>query len=668
MNAARLLLSTLLAALASPLAVFSTEAPVTLLEPELLVDSVPDDYVEYPTVALDDNGNDVFVWKGGSQVDWEAQARLMTAAGQFMGPQWTLSDPRVGVSVYSPKIAHRGSTRFVALWASHLPESSPPYFGPRGQLLDSSAPAPVPDFQVAGSTPQAGPVDVCALPTGEFLAAWRSDVLHGYDYVPAPWIRRFDASGAPASGDVLVDDPAVQELEAEVGIWLACDAQGRAAVIWLADNREDFGTRLKGRILGPDLVPLSPIFAVTDEVYDSHWWPDVVMGLDGVTTVLFMGHTEAGFDVLGQRIALDGSRLGAPFVVNDYAPGGQMLWAAAADSAGRYAVVWEQGVDPAGRLSEIYARLYSPSGEPIGASFHVNPDPADDPWTDSQAAVDLSDQGRLAFAWNSWLGDDQRYAIRAARYQVGCVSDAATLCLGGGRFRVRARYRASEPLAGAAQAVPLAGDTGGFWFFGPDNLELLVKVLDGCGTNDHFWVYAAGLTDVEVELEVLDVWTGKTWTTTHPQGSPFPLVRDVDAFATCDAPSFGARAAPPPPPALAPPCPTDDRHLCLAGGRFLVGADFLAYDGSAGAARAVPLTDESGSFWFFWPDNLELIVKVLDACVPFGRYWVYAAGLTDVAVTLDVQDLETGAIRRYSNPLGYPFTPIHDVGAFAGCP
>jgi hypothetical protein len=46
------------------------------------------------------------------------------------------------------------------------------------------------------------------------------------------------------------------------------------------------------------------------------------------------------------------------------------------------------------------------------------------------------------------------------------------------------------------------------WFFRPDNVELLVKVLDGRGVNGHFWVFYASLTDLEYTLRVRDTVTG----------------------------------------------------------------------------------------------------------------------------------------------------------------
>jgi len=41
-----------------------------------------------------------------------------------------------------------------------------------------------------------------------------------------------------------------------------------------------------------------------------------------------------------------------------------------------------------------------------------------------------------------------------------------------------------------------------FYFFSRDNLEVVVKVLDGCSINGHFWVFAAGLTDIPWRLRI----------------------------------------------------------------------------------------------------------------------------------------------------------------------
>jgi hypothetical protein len=89
---------------------------------------------------------------------------------------------------------------------------------------------------------------------------------------------------------------------------------------------------------------------------------------------------------------------------------------------------------------------------------------------------------------------------------------------------------------------------------------------------------------------------------------------------------------------------------------------------ASGVGSAVPLTSDSGYFWFFDAANIEIVVKTLNGCGVNGRYWVFAAGLTDVEVTLRVTDTQTGALKTYVNPRGIAFQPIQDTSAFATCP
>ena len=79
-------------------------------------------------------------------------------------------------------------------------------------------------------------------------------------------------------------------------------------------------------------------------------------------------------------------------------------------------------------------------------------------------------------------------------------------------------------------------------------------------------------------------------------------------------------------------------------------------------------TSDTGLFTFFDPDNVEVVVKVLNGCSINNRYWVFAAGLTDVRATLRVRDTNTGQVKTYQNPQGVPFQPIQDSDAFATCP
>jgi PKD repeat protein len=116
-------------------------------------------------------------------------------------------------------------------------------------------------------------------------------------------------------------------------------------------------------------------------------------------------------------------------------------------------------------------------------------------------------------------------------------------------------------------------------------------------------------------------------------------------------------------------CQSNTNTLCLQGNRFSVTAAYRTNAGATGFGQAIVLTADSGYFYFFDPNNVEVVTKVLNACVnPFNSYWVFAAGLTNVEVTLTVTDTSNGTVKAYHNPLGTPFQPIQDTSAFATCP
>ena len=114
----------------------------------------------------------------------------------------------------------------------------------------------------------------------------------------------------------------------------------------------------------------------------------------------------------------------------------------------------------------------------------------------------------------------------------GCAAEGA-LCLAE-RFHVTATWQ-STAATGTATPIELTADTGAFWFFDSDNVELVVKVLDGCAVNDHHWVFATGLTDVDVVLEVVETGTGRSRSWRSPLGTAFVPILDVEAFACSDS-------------------------------------------------------------------------------------------------------------------------------------
>jgi hypothetical protein len=262
-----------------------------------------------------------------------------------------------------------------------------------------------------------------------------------------------------------------------------------------------------------------------------------------------------------------------------------------------------------------------------------------------------------------------------------CLATGDTLCLERGRFAVQVDWRNFEDAVGKASVVPVtADDSGLLWFFDEDNWEMLVKVLDGCGFNGHFWVFAAATTNVEYTLTVTDTLTSSLRTFVNDLGVSSPAVTEIEAFATCDAgPTVTAPPAAVRAPAIRTPgisaaadkgsCVPDAHTLCLNGGRFQVEVGWRNFLDVTGVASKVDVTaDDSGLLWFFDSDNWEMLIKVLDGCGFNGHYWVFSAATTNVEYTLTVTDTETGDVMEYTNPLGTAASATTDVEAFATCP
>ena len=116
--------------------------------------------------------------------------------------------------------------------------------------------------------------------------------------------------------------------------------------------------------------------------------------------------------------------------------------------------------------------------------------------------------------------------------KAACIPDATTLCIDG-RYRIKVTYQTAT-LAGSGTAIPLSslGVTHGglFWFFGADNPEMLIKVLDACTFNQKHWVFFSATTDVGFQVTVTDAATGATVSYGNTQGTPARPVLDVAAL------------------------------------------------------------------------------------------------------------------------------------------
>ncbi len=111
------------------------------------------------------------------------------------------------------------------------------------------------------------------------------------------------------------------------------------------------------------------------------------------------------------------------------------------------------------------------------------------------------------------------------------------------------------------------------------------------------------------------------------------------------------------------PCVEGEGVLCLNQGRFRLESVWENFEGNGGIGHAVPQTDDTGAFFWFDPENIELTIKVLDGRIYNGHFWVYYGALSNLKFSLLVTDTETGLCREYFNPLG-TFASVGDTMAF----
>ena len=263
---------------------------------------------------------------------------------------------------------------------------------------------------------------------------------------------------------------------------------------------------------------------------------------------------------------------------------------------------------------------------------------------------------------------------------VACTPDAQTLCLDEGRFEVQIDWSdvAGNPKtlgntnqSGSGAAHMQTDDTGLFSLFDDQHYEVVVKALDGCPVNDRFWLFTAATTNVEYTIRVTDTDANVLQEYTNPQGTDAPVVADTNAFDTCAVATTTSSAPLSAPPAIefepteAGTCISSPTTLCLFSNRFAVSVDWVS-NMNSGDGMGIPITNESGLFWFFNSNNVELIFNVYDGRPVNGNFWFFSSGLTNVEYHLTVEDTITGRTKTYSNPEANTLAPtILDTSGFA---
>jgi hypothetical protein len=620
------------------------------------------------------------------------------------------------LSQYQTAVAQDAAGDFVLVWTDRSAAPEPDTVKIR--LYAASGAATTGEIVVAATPNYGSPPRVARTPSGEIAVVWENDqiiYLRRYNLLGQPEDDAFVVGSAPDvlyhSPDVVLDQAGSAFVAWAVGRAdgdqillqrlgaddhplgppeqvsstepffrdiprLALNSSGSLLVSWNdhrlgGDNVDVWARRFDGpsQTWDPE-VQISPAGIGVQKGSAAILYPE------GDGAVVYNDFTvfTAG-KIMVRRLDASGAPSGDPIKLGDVGNSDLFTPNAAAGSDGTAMVVWQEG-----ELPLIQGRFFDRTWNPLGDSFQVSDSAQDTEWLPNVAA---GAPGNFVTTWTSGgpaanhpptavippaYGDGRdgsEYGVFAQRFETpavapACVPAADTLCLHG-RFRVRVSWQ-NGGATGAGQTVPLTTETGAFWFFAPDNLELMIQVLDTRAENGYFEVHYGAVSNVDFTITVTDTKTGDERTYHNPAGV-FGSVADDQAFA--EAPPTPGGVVPPvfPQPPAAGRCTPSATVLCELN-RFAVTADFV--DPASGAtqpAQAIPVTGSSGAFWFTDILAPELIVKMLDGRAVNHFFWVYYGALSDQEYTLTVMDLVTGARRTYHNAAGH-LGGIADTRAF----
>jgi hypothetical protein len=341
--------------------------------------------------------------------------------------------------------------------------------------------------------------------------------------------RRFALSGEPLSEEIRLDAPGGPG-GLRWNIELAADPQGGFLASWGKRNleipmpeapptppNEEFHIRrvsAAGELLGEEIA-----IAPTDLAYSGGAVCQAAGG--GLLVATSRVRVDLGFpdDILLRRFDASGAPVDSGRVVAFSGSPRSLEHLYLACGPDRLLLLWTEYKSSGS--SSLFGRFVSLSGEPSGAPFLIS-----EPGGVSRAV--LFGPTHVFTAWEAHRPGSNGMDIFGRTYRTA----ANPLSLHGGQFKAEATFR--DPRTGVlapGEPKALTEDTGFFWFFNSANLELVVKTIDGCEVNGHFWVFAAGLTDVEAEITVTDTVSGSWKTYRNPPRTAFLPIQDTRAFA-----------------------------------------------------------------------------------------------------------------------------------------
>ena len=267
----------------------------------------------------------------------------------------------------SPSIAMDNNGDFVIVWRSYGQDGS--NNGIYAKRYDAAGVAQGEEFQVNSYTTSYQTTPSIAMDNdGDFVITWSSSGQDGSRL--GVYAQRYDASGASQGSEFQVSTYTTYH---QWPASIAMDSDGDFVITWSSDGQDGSGYGIYAQRHDARGVAQGEEFQVNTYTTGYQWFPCIAMDNDGDFVIAWMSDGQDGSDygIYAQRYNASGVSQGAEFQVNSHTNFSQSNPSIAMDNDGDFIITWDSN-EQDGSSWSVYAQHYNAAGVSQNANFQVN--------------------------------------------------------------------------------------------------------------------------------------------------------------------------------------------------------------------------------------------------------------------------------------------------------
>ena len=349
---------------------------------------------EFPSIAIDDNGNFVIVWMDGRNGNYyDIYYQRYNSSGAKQGVNTKANDVVAGQ--WYPSIAMDGSGNFVIVWMEDRTYNNDIYY----QRYNESGAAQGVNTKAnddAGTADQWNP-SIAMDGSGNFVIVWSDGRNGNYDI----YYQSYDTIGAAQGVNTKVNNDAGTAWQSYPSI--AVDSSRNFVIVWVdyrnGNNNDDNSDIYYQRYNSSGIAQGVNTKANDDAGAGEQGNPSIEMDSSGNFVIVWDDYRNGNSDIFYQCYNASGAAQGVNTKANDDAgTAGQYSPSIALDSSGNFVIVWADYRNSNNDSNfDIYYQRYNSIGIAQGVNTKANDD-AGTEWQGSPS-IAMDGSGNFVIVW-----------------------------------------------------------------------------------------------------------------------------------------------------------------------------------------------------------------------------------------------------------------------------